>query len=77
MNFCSILFAYLKELFYNDNGVIKMYDYIKGIVTGIKNNAIVLDNNGVGYFIYVPDNSPLRRVNFYLVINMMMQECSC
>ena len=30
-----------------------MFDYIKGIVTGIKNNAIVLDNNGVGYLIYV------------------------
>lgn len=30
-----------------------MYDYIKGIVTGIKNNAIVLDNNGIGYLIYV------------------------
>ncbi len=30
-----------------------MYDYIKGIVTGIKNNAIVLDNNGVGYLIHV------------------------
>ncbi len=30
-----------------------MYDYIKGIVTGIKNNAIVLDNSGVGYLVYV------------------------
>ena len=30
-----------------------MFDYIKGIVTDIKNNAIVLDNNGVGYLIYV------------------------
>jgi Holliday junction DNA helicase RuvA len=40
-------------LFYNNCGVDCMYDYIKGIVTGIKNNAIVLDNNGVGYFIYV------------------------
>ena len=30
-----------------------MYDYIKGITTGIKNNAIVLDNNGIGYYIYV------------------------
>lgn len=30
-----------------------MFDYIKGLVTGIKNNAIVLDNNGVGYLIYV------------------------
>ena len=30
-----------------------MYDYIKGTVTGIKNNAIVLENSGVGYLIYV------------------------
>lgn len=30
-----------------------MYDYIKGTVTCLKNNAIVLDNNGVGYLIYV------------------------
>ena len=30
-----------------------MFDYIKGIVTGIKNNSIVLDNNGVGYLITV------------------------
>ena len=30
-----------------------MYDYIKGIVTYIKNNSIVVDNNGIGYLIYV------------------------
>ena len=30
-----------------------MYDYIKGTITGLKNNAIVLDNNGIGYLIYV------------------------
>ena len=30
-----------------------MYDYIKGIITGLKNNAIILDNNGIGYLIYV------------------------
>lgn len=30
-----------------------MYDYIKGTVTGLKNNAIVLENNGIGYLIYV------------------------
>ena len=32
-----------------------MYDYIKGIVTTIKNNAIVLENNGIGYLVYVAD----------------------
>jgi Holliday junction DNA helicase RuvA len=30
-----------------------MYDYIKGTVTYIKNNAIVLDNNGIGFLINV------------------------
>lgn len=30
-----------------------MYDYIKGIVTNIKNNAIVVENNGIGYLVYV------------------------
>lgn len=30
-----------------------MYDYITGTVTSIKNNAIVLDNSGIGYLIYV------------------------
>ncbi len=30
-----------------------MYDYIKGIVTIIKFNGIVLENNGIGYFINV------------------------
>ncbi len=30
-----------------------MYDYIVGTVTYLKNNAIVLDNNGIGYLVYV------------------------
>lgn len=30
-----------------------MYDYIKGTVTCLKNNAIVLENNGIGFLIYV------------------------
>ena len=29
-----------------------MYEYIKGIVTDVESNYIVLDNNGVGYLIY-------------------------
>ena len=32
-----------------------MYDYIKGIVTNIVPNAIILDNNGIGYLIYTPN----------------------
>ena len=30
-----------------------MYDYIIGKIAYIKNNAIVVDNNGVGYLVYV------------------------
>lgn len=30
-----------------------MFDYIKGIITDIKSNAIVVENNGVGYLVYV------------------------
>ena len=44
---------YRTFLFYNNYWVNNMFDYIKGIVTGIKNNSIVLDNNGVGYLITV------------------------
>lgn len=30
-----------------------MYDYIKGTITYLKNNSIVIDNNGIGYLVYV------------------------
>ena len=30
-----------------------MYDYIFGKITYIKNNAIVVENNGIGYLVYV------------------------
>ena len=30
-----------------------MYDYIKGMITYIKNNSIVVENNGIGYLVYV------------------------
>ena len=30
-----------------------MYDYIIGKITNIKNNAIILENNQIGYFVYV------------------------
>ncbi|MBO5095379.1 MAG: Holliday junction branch migration protein RuvA [Bacilli bacterium] len=32
-----------------------MYSYIKGIVTEIESNYVVLDNNGVGYLINTPN----------------------
>ena len=30
-----------------------MYDYIVGKITDIKNNSIVVENNGIGYLVYV------------------------
>ena len=32
-----------------------MYNYIKGIVSYIKSNSIILDNNGIGFEIYTPN----------------------
>ena len=47
------MFDYSYILVYNNYGDDYMYDYIIGKISGIKNNAIVLDNNGIGYLIYV------------------------
>ncbi|MBQ3306988.1 MAG: Holliday junction branch migration protein RuvA [Bacilli bacterium] len=33
--------------------MITMYDYIKGVITMIKNNSIVIENNGIGYSVFV------------------------
>ncbi len=44
-----------------------MYDYIKGIITDIKNNAIVVDNNGIGYLIYVSNPYSFEIGNEYKV----------
>ena len=30
-----------------------MYDYIEGTIKSLKSNSIVLDNNGIGYLIFV------------------------
>ena len=32
-----------------------MFDYIKGKIAYLKNNAVVIDNNGIGYLVYVPN----------------------
>ena len=32
-----------------------MYNYFKGIITDIESNYVVLENNGIGYLIYVPN----------------------
>ena len=44
-----------------------MYDYIKGIIADIKNNAIVVDNNGIGYLIYVSNPYSFEIGNEYKV----------
>ncbi len=43
----------MKKLYIMILEMIHVYDYIIGNVEYIKNNAIVLDNHGVGYLIYV------------------------
>ncbi len=44
-----------------------MYDYIMGKVTRILNNAIVLDNNGIGYLIHVSNPYSFEIGNEYKV----------
>ena len=44
-----------------------MYDYIRGSIVGIKNNAVVLDNNGIGYFIYVSNPYSFEVGNEYKI----------
>ena len=44
-----------------------MYDYIKGVITGIYSNSIVVDNNGIGYLIYTPNPYSFQENNEYKV----------
>lgn len=44
-----------------------MYDYIKGVITGIYPNSIVVDNNGIGYLIYTPNPYSFQEGNEYKV----------
>ena len=44
-----------------------MYDYIIGKITNIKNNAIVIENNGIGYLVYVPNPYSFEIGNEYKV----------
>ena len=46
-----------------------MYDYIKGLVTNIKSNGIVVETGGIGYFIYTANPytfDELTEVKVYL-----------
>ena len=38
-----------------------MYSYIKGLIVGITNNSIVVDNHGIGYMIYVANPYRFQR----------------
>lgn len=44
-----------------------MFDYIKGIITDIKSNAIVVENNGIGYLVYVSNPYSFELNNEYKV----------
>ena len=44
-----------------------MYDYIVGKITYIKNNAIVVDNSGIGYLVYVSNPYSFELNNEYKV----------
>lgn len=44
-----------------------MYEYIKGIVKDNGNNYIVLENNGVGYFIYTSNSYSYKLESEYTV----------
>lgn len=44
-----------------------MYSYIKGIVTIIESGYIVLENNGIGYMIYVSNPYSYKQDTEYLV----------
>lgn len=44
-----------------------MYEYMKGMVTGIKSNGIVLENNEIGYFIYTANPYAFNENEIYKV----------
>ena len=44
-----------------------MYAYIKGIIIEINSNYIVLDNNGIGYMIYVSNPYSYKINNEYII----------
>ena len=44
-----------------------MYEYIKGMVVFQESNYIVLDNNGIGYLVYVPNPYSFELNNEYIV----------
>lgn len=49
-----------------------MYSYIKGIITSIDTNYVVIENNGIGYMIYVP-NPYSYKINEEVLIYLYQQ----
>ena len=47
--------------------VIVMYEYIKGKIVNQESNYIVVDNNGIGYLIYVPNPYSFELDKEYIV----------
>ena len=44
-----------------------MYGYIKGTIKEINSNYIIIDNNDIGYMIYVPNPYAYLLEQFYTV----------
>ena len=44
-----------------------MYGYIRGTITEIDSNYVILDNNGIGYLIYVPNPYSYQLNNEYKI----------
>ncbi len=44
-----------------------MYGYIKGIITDIESSYIIIDNQGIGYLVYVPNPYSFELNNEYTV----------
>jgi len=56
-----------------------MYDYIKGMVTNIYSNSIVVDNNGIGYLIYTANSYSFNeneKYKIYIYQNVKEDELS-
>ena len=48
-----------------------MYGYIKGKITEIENNYVIIENNGIGYIVYVAIHIHIKKVNIqsiYIII---------
>ena len=44
-----------------------MYGYIKGTIKEIESNYVIIDNNDIGYIIYVPNPYHYKLDEFYTI----------